>query len=73
MNQCLNCWHVAEDSDFDENLGCCPICNDETVQEMSAEDEAQYIAENSRCKNTYILHNLAKRDKDRYKALRVEL
>jgi hypothetical protein len=73
MNQCLNCWHVAEDSDFTENLGCCPICNDETVVEMTAAEEAQHIAENSRCQNTYILHELAKRDKDRYKALRVEL
>jgi hypothetical protein len=73
MTQCLNCWHVAEDSDFIENLSCCPICNDETVQEMTPAEEAQHIAENARCQNTYLLHNLAKKDKDRYKALRVEL
>ena len=73
MKECLNCYHVAEDSDFIENLGCCPICNDETVVEMSPAEEAEYIAENARYQNTYLLHELAKRDKDRYKALRVEL
>jgi len=66
MTQCLNCWHVAEDSDFTENLGCCPICKDETVQEMTAAEEAMHIAENARCQNTYILHELAKKDKTRY-------
>jgi hypothetical protein len=66
MKECLNCWHVAEDSDFTENLGCCPICNDETVVQMSAEDEALHIAENARCQNTYLLHELAKKDKTRY-------
>lgn len=66
MKECQNCWHVAEDSDFTENLGCCPICNDETVVQMSAEDEALHIAENARCQNTYLLHELAKKDKIRY-------
>lgn len=73
MTQCLNCWHVAEDSDFIENLSCCPICNDETVVQMTAQEEAKYIAENARCQNTYLLNELAKKDKTRYKALRVEL
>lgn len=66
MNQCLNCYHVAEESDFDENLGCCPICKDETVVEMSAEEEALHVAENARCQNTYLLRELANRDKIRY-------
>ena len=52
MRECQNCWHVAEDSDFIENLDCCPICKDETVVEMTAQEEAKYIAENARCKNT---------------------
>ena len=66
MRECQNCWHVAEDSDFIENLDCCPICKDETVIEMTAAEEAMHIAENARCQNTYLLHELAKRDKTRY-------
>jgi hypothetical protein len=66
MRECQNCWHVAEDSDFIENLDCCPICKDETVVQMTAAEEAMHIAENARCQNTYILHELAKKDKTRY-------
>ena len=66
MRECQNCWHVAEDSDFIENLDCCPICKDETVVQMTPAEEAMHIAENARCQNTYILHELAKKDKTRY-------
>lgn len=40
-NICLNCQHIAHEDDFIENLGCCPMCNDETITEYSEETETE--------------------------------
>jgi len=37
---CLNCQHIGNEDEFIENLGCCPHCNDETVQQYE-DDELQ--------------------------------
>ena len=37
---CLNCQHIGHEDEFIENLGCCPHCNDETVQQYE-DDELQ--------------------------------
>lgn len=72
MTQCLNCHYVADDASFDEHLSHCPICKDETIEQMSPADEALFIAINARCKNQEILHQLKEKNKNRYKILRHE-
>lgn len=70
MTQCLNCHYVADDASFDEHLSHCPICKDETIQEMTLAEEALHIAINARCQNQAIISEYKNKTKDRYKSLR---
>jgi len=39
QNICLSCQHIAHEDDFTENMGCCPMCNDETIVELEETEE----------------------------------